>query len=396
MKNENDLYGGETLMRLRLMTLFVAGLLFMGCDQPVKSQDQTSTSSFRSQSEALPLFEGPIGQGRTTAITRAVEMASPAVVSVNVTQTQQVAVNLYNDPFYQFYYGRQRSRVMERQVQSMGSGFVISSDGYIVTNDHVAGSASAITIAFPDGTTRPARLVGTDSRTDLTLLKVDTDVPLPHLEFELNSDPIVGEWSIALGNPFGLFEAADPTVTVGVVSATGRDLQPQNNRYYLDMIQTDAAINKGNSGGPLLNALGRVIGVNTAIFTETGGSVGIGFAVPAKKAVRVLEELRDKGYVDRAYYTGLQGRTLPARWAQTLGIAQAKGIIVQIVDPGSPADDAGFQPYDVIQTFAGNDVDTLEDFAARLYEYRPGDVVEMEVIRSGRLIPLQMELGSLR
>jgi serine protease Do len=136
--------------------------------------------------------------------------------------------------------------------------------------------------------------------------------------------------------------------------------------------------------------------VNTAIFTETGGSVGIGFAVPAKKAVRILEELRDKGYVDRAYYTGLQGRTLPERWAQNLGIAQAKGIIVQIVDPESPADDAGFQPYDVIQTFAGNDVDTLEDFAARLYEYRPGDVVEMEVIREGRRISLSMELGSLR
>ena len=341
-------------------------------------------------------LQDSITSGRMNAITLAVQQATPAVVSVNITQTQQIRVNPYNDPFYDFFFGRQRSRVLERQVQSMGSGFVISPSGYIVTNDHVAGNASAITIAFPDGTTLPAELVGSDPGTDLALLKVTPERPLPHLSFELDGGPIVGEWSIALGNPFGLFEASDPTVTVGVVSATGRDLQPQDNRFYRDMIQTDAAINRGNSGGPLLNARGRVIGVNTAIFTETGGSVGIGFAVPAEKAVRILEEIRDKGFVDRAYYTGLQGRTLPPRWAQALGISEARGVVVEEVDPGSPADLAGFLPYDVIRTFEGERVDTREDFLAYLFEFRPGETVSLGVLRNGTIIPIEMELGSQR
>jgi len=388
------------MMARRLKSvLLLATLLVAGCQQQVQSQDQQSENSFRSsrpdarQSAAI---QDSITYGRMNAITTAVQQATPAVVSVNVTQTQQIRVNPYNDPFYDFFFGRQRSRVLERQVQSMGSGFVISPSGYIVTNDHVAGNASAITIAFPDGTTLPAELVGSDPGTDLALLKVTPETSLPHLEFELAGGPIVGEWSIALGNPFGLFEASDPTVTVGVVSATGRDLQPQDNRFYMDMIQTDAAINRGNSGGPLLNARGRVIGVNTAIFTETGGSVGIGFAVPAEKAVRILEEIRDKGFVDRAYYTGLQGRTLPARWAQALGIPEARGVVVEEVDPGSPADLAGFKPYDVIRVFEGEQIDTREDFLAYLFEYRPGEIVSLQVLRNGEMLPLEMELGSQR
>jgi serine protease Do len=389
-------------MARRLKTFLLLGSLFLaGCQQQVQSQDQRSDNSFRSPGTVAQneiALQDSITYGRMNAITRAVQLATPAVVSVNVTQNQQIRVNPnpYNDPFYDFFFGRQRSRVLERQVQSMGSGFVISPSGYIVTNDHVAGNASAITIAFPDGTTLEADLVGSDPGTDLALLKVNPETPLPYLDFELAGSPIVGEWSIALGNPFGLFEAADPTVTVGVVSATGRDLQPQDNRFYTDMIQTDAAINRGNSGGPLLNAMGRVIGVNTAIFTETGGSVGIGFAVPAEKAVRILEEIRDKGFVDRAYYTGLQGRTLPARWAQALGIAEARGVVVEEVDPGSPADLAGFQPYDVIRTFGGEDVDTREDFLAYLFDFRPGETVSLEVLRNGDMIPLEMQLGSQR
>lgn len=374
------------------MILFLAVFTLLGCEQEVQSQSQRSFGAEPGRN--LPLVQDSIMFGRATAITRAVQMASPAVVSVNVIQTQRIRVNPYQDPFYDFFYGRQRARVMERDVQSMGSGFIISPDGYIVTNDHVAGEASKITIAFADGTTLPAELIGSDPGTDLALLKVDAEKALPFLNFEVGSDPLVGEWSIALGNPFGLFEASDPTVTVGVVSATGRDLQPQDNRFYLDMIQTDAAINRGNSGGPLLNALGNVIGVNTAIFTESGGSVGIGFAVPARKAIRVLDEIREKGFVDRSYYTGLRGRTIPARWARSLGLREARGFIVENVDLNSPADRAGFRPYDVIQSIAGEDINTQEDIVARMYEYRPGDIVRMEVIREGRVVPLEMQLGS--
>ena len=380
-------------MRLRPIVFFLFVFVFVGCEQQVQSQAQ---NSFQSESGALPDAGDSIMASRKTAITRAVEKATPAVVSVNVIQTQQVRVDPYQDPFYDFFFGRQRANVMQQEVQSMGSGFIISADGYIVTNEHVAVGASKITIAFSDGRTLPATLIGSDQGTDLALLKVETDEPLPYLDFELDEGPIVGEWSIALGNPFGLFEASDPTVTVGVVSALGRDLQPQDNRYYLDMIQTDASINRGNSGGPLLNALGNVIGVNTAIFTESGGSVGIGFAVPAEKAVRVLEELRDNGFVDRAYYTGLRGRTLPARWAETLGLSEAEGVVVENVDPGSPAEAAGFKPYDVILRVANEPVKNQTDFVGRLFEYRPGDIVPMEVIREGNIVAINMKLGSQR
>ena len=376
-------------MKRRPLLIFLMAFWLIGCDQQVQSQ-----STFRPEANAAPGVQDSIGFGRTTAITRAVQIATPAVVSVNVTQTQRIQVNPYQDPFYDFFFGRQRAKVMDRDVQSMGSGFVISSDGYIVTNDHVAGEASQITIAFPDGTTLPATLIGSDAGTDLALLKVESELPLAHLAFELSSPPLVGEWSIALGNPFGLFEASDPTVTVGVVSATGRDLQPQDNRFYMDMIQTDAAINRGNSGGPRLNALGNVIGVNTAIFTESGGSVGIGFAVPAEKAVRVLEEIRDKGFVDRSYYTGLRGRTLPQRWAQALGLSEARGFVVEEVDPGSPADVAGFKPYDVIRALEGEDVDDQNELLGYLFDYRPGDTISLEIVREGKEVPVTMTLGS--
>ncbi len=227
-------------------------MIFSGCNQDLSTREQTFTP--RRMTTAV---QDTIAAGRQTAITRAVEVASPAVVSVNVTQRiRTYARDPYSDSFYDLFFGRQRARVLERQVQSMGSGFVVSEDGYIVTNEHVARGATAVTVAFPDGRTFEAELVGTDAASDLALLKIDTEDELPSLGFSGSGDPIVGEWSIALGNPFGLFEAADPTVTVGVVSATGRDLTPQDGHIYRDMIQTDAAINHGNSGGPLLNALG--------------------------------------------------------------------------------------------------------------------------------------------
>lgn len=376
-------------MRNFCIALLLSGL--MGCDRPVRSQQSFGGTA----DDERMAVQDSIFTGRLNAITRAVEVATPAVVSVNVTQVQRVVSSpLYNDPFYEFFFGRQRSRVMERQVKNMGSGFVVSPDGYIVTNDHVAGEAVSITVAFPDGRTLEAELIGSDPATDLALLKVNPEDDLPFLEFDTGSGPIVGEWAIALGNPFGLFEAAEPTVTVGVVSATGRDLQPQQNRFYMDMIQTDAAINRGNSGGPLLNAMGRVIGVNTAIYTESGGSIGIGFAVPADRAVRVLDEIREKGFVDRAYYTGLRGRGVTARIAQALRLPEARGVFVEEIDPGSPADEAGFMPYDVIVSVGGEPVDSRESFVAALLEYRPGDRLDLGVFRDGEMITVELIIAS--
>ncbi len=375
----------------RLLFFFAIILVLSGCDQTVRSQQNSVTPP------TAPMVSDSLYMSRTTAITRAVERASPAVVSISVTQVQQVRTQ---DPFWdawmEFMYGRQRTQLLQRQVQSAGSGFIISADGYVVTNEHVAAGATQIAIALPDGTTFDARLIGTDTATDLALLKVDTDVPLPYVEFDLASEPIVGEWVIALGNPFGLFEATDPSVTVGVVSATNRDLTPQGNRFYLDMIQTDAAINRGNSGGPLLNALGQVIGVNTAIYSESGGSIGIGFAVPAGRVHRVLEELRENGFVDRSYFTGLSGRSVTAQIAQALGMDAARGVFVEEVEADSPASDAGFQPYDVIQFLEGERVSTRDEFVARLFEYRPGDTVQITVLRQGEWVDLTLTIGSSR
>ncbi|MEL6716580.1 MAG: trypsin-like peptidase domain-containing protein, partial [Planctomycetota bacterium] len=294
-------------------------LVLVGCDRPAQSQEPQGVDTpqpLAQGAEPLNAVESELMTSRRTAITRAVEAVSPAVVSVNVIEVRQVRVR---DPFAGFF-GRVPDRVYQQQLQGLGSGFVISPDGYIVTNDHVAGNATKITVAFPDGSQLDAELVGSDPETDIALLKVDPEEALPFLAFEDREDAIVGEWAIALGNPFGLFEAAEPTVTVGVVSGVGRDFPSQNGVTFRDMIQTDAAINSGNSGGPLVDALGRVIGMNTFIFSRSGGSVGIGFAVPSWRIQRVIEELRTNGEVDRSFYTGLNLRPVNARIAQALGL----------------------------------------------------------------------------
>ncbi|MFT5514380.1 MAG: serine protease Do [Rhodothermales bacterium] len=361
-------------------------LVLAGCGQSVQSQQYRPP-------ETSSTGAGDIGASRHNAITRAVETASPAIVSISVVQQIRYQ-DPFSDPFFNLFFRDQRTRMRERQVQSVGSGFVVSPDGYIVTNDHVAGNGDLITVAFPNGDTFRAELVGTDAASDLALLKVTPEAPLQYLNLDSATSPIVGEWCIALGNPFGLFEAADPTVTVGVVSATGRDLSPQDGRIYRDMIQTDAAINQGNSGGPLLNALGDVIGVNSAIISQSGGSVGIGFAVPIGRVVRVISELKEKGFVDRSYYTGLTGRNVTPRIARALGLTTIEGVFVEDVSPGSPADQAGFLPYDVISAVQDEPIANQTEFVARLYDFRPGDRLRFSVKRDKQTVNLAMRLGS--
>lgn len=328
---------------------------------------------------------------RRTAITRAVEAAGPAVVSINVIEVRQVRLR---DPFADFFGARVPDRVYQQQVQGVGSGFLISADGYIVTNDHVAGQATRITVALPNGEQLAARLVGTDSETDIALLKVEPDGPLPFLRFDEAPAPIVGEWAIALGNPFGLFQAAEPSVTVGVVSGVGRDFPVQAGRTFRDMIQTDAAINSGNSGGPLLNAEGRVIGMNTFIYSQSGGSVGLGFAVPAWRVRQVVDELRRRGRVDRSFYTGLNVRPLTERLASAMELPRAtRGLIVSSVDAGSPAERAGLRAYDVVTAINGEAVTSNEDVRQRLVDARAGDTVALGVLRDGRRLTLRLTLA---
>lgn len=377
------------------ISVFCLALILVSCKQQVHSQesDVTPTPTITSPLEQL---NNNIYASRQTAITQAVEKASPAVVSINVTEVRRYRDPFANDPWMEFFFGNRRSRIYEQQVSSVGSGFVISPDGYIVTNQHVAQNPAKIMVAFYDGSTLEANMIGSDEVTDLALLKVNPPSALPYLEFSEEGQPIPGEWAVALGNPFGLFEAAEPTVTVGVVSGVGRDFQPQENRIYRDMIQTDAAINQGNSGGPLLNAEGDVIGVNTFIYTAGGGggSIGLGFAVPAGKAQTIIDELREKGQIDRSYYIGLYGIDINERYARALGLREARGFIIQDVEAGSPAAQADFRPYDIIHSFQGEAINNQREFAARLYDYRPGDVVTFGVLRDGQDIELTLQLGS--
>lgn len=381
-----------------LVWSFLLLLLEGGCSQHAHSE-KPMLDSPQVVADTVDL-QAQLYRSRETAITRAVREVSPAVVSINVLEVQRIRyrdpfADFFSDPIWEFFFGGPRSRIIERQIQAIGSGFVISPNGYIVTNDHVVGNATKITVSFPDGHALDAERVGSDPVTDIALLKVTPDQPLPYLRFS-RSEPIVGEWVVALGNPYGLFEAAPPTVTVGVVSAVGRNLPAQNGRLYRDMIQTDAAINQGNSGGPLVNALGEVIGMNAAIYTETGGSVGIGFAIPADKIQRIVAELKEKGYVDRSYYTGLYVRDLTPRIAQALGLSEARGAFVTDVDPGSPADEAGLRPYDVIVSFGGRSIANSDDLRAQLFDFRPGDRVQVGVLRERQRLTLELRIGRQR
>ncbi len=361
------------------------------------AQDGPSVSD---QEEARLVTQQQVAASRQTAITRAVQKVSPAVVSVNVlgVRLRYQTPFFLNDPFFQYFFGYRRPYVIEQQVQSVGSGFVISPEGYIVTNEHVIDveglvpESVRITVAFPDGKRLDARIVGTDPITDIALLKVEPERPLHFLTFGRSSDVLVGEWVIALGNPFGLFEASEPSVTVGVISATGRDFKPQEGHVYRDMIQTDAAINQGNSGGPLVNTLGEVIGVNTFIISPTGQYAGLSFAVPSDRVKRIVRELQEKGRVDRSIYTGLIVRRMNARIARALGLDEPRGVLVDRVDPGSPADRAGIRPYDVILAIDGERVNDPIDAYTKLLDYRPGDVVRFLIWRDGKEHEVKLKL----
>ncbi len=372
--------------------VYTLGIALLGCQHNAQSQEQLAPT------EPSVSANESITQSRQTAITRAVQAATPAIVSVNVIEVQRVLYrdpfeSLFNDPFFGQFFSERQSRVIERHVENLGSGFVISPDGYIVTNHHVAGDAVKITVSLANGQTLDADLIGADKATDLALLKVSPEEPLEYLRFSSEPEPIVGEWAIALGNPFGLFEAAAPSVTVGVVSAAGRDLGIQDDRILHNMIQTDAAINSGNSGGPLINALGEVIGVNTVIYTENGGSIGLGFAVPAEKTQRIIAELRENGRVDRSYYTGISLVEITDDIAEALDFEDTRGVLVAEVDSNSPAEKAGLMPYDLITAIQDELITDQEDYVARMYDFRPGDTITYHILRDNRELELSLQIG---
>ena len=279
-----------------------------------------------------------------------------------------------------------------QQVQSLGSGFLVSSDGYILTNDHVAGNAAEITVTMTSGEKYEAELVGNDQLSDVALLKIN-GAKLPFLRLGNSDDVIIGEWAIAFGNPFGLFDISDkPTVTVGVVSATNMNLRTQGGRSYRGMIQTDASINSGNSGGPLVNSVGEVIGLNSVIYTPNEGSVGVGFSIPINRVKTIMEELRRTGKVNRDFNTGLEVHAVDGRVARYFGLERAEGVIVSDVEAGSPGDRGGFKAGDIILEVHGEKIDNETTLISILDSAKPGSILPVKVWRSREVVELKLRM----
>ncbi|MBN2415919.1 trypsin-like peptidase domain-containing protein [bacterium] len=325
-----------------------------------------------------------ITQSRTNAITRAVKDVSPAVVGINVKQIRRVRSRSYfSDPMWDYFFPREYLE----EVPSLGSGFIISSDGYILTNQHVIDEATEIMVTTTDGKQYKAEIAGQDAKYDIALLKIDVD-NMPYIPLGDSEDIIIGEWVIALGNPFGLFDInSKPTVTVGVVSATGLDFRNVvfEGKSYVDMIQTDAAINAGNSGGPLVNSSGYCIGINTFIFSGDNyskGSIGLGFAIPVNRVKGILPELKRAGHIDRSFSTGLRVENVPYRTARMLNVV---GVIVTGVDKNSPAERAGIQENDIIVEIDGRRIRSTSDAreAVNQFDVREQTVLPVAVYRKG-------------
>jgi serine protease Do len=325
-----------------------------------------------------------------------IEAVSPAVVNIAVSKVERAAPTGFEFrtpqgeelPFEQFFgrffEGPQGARP-ERRSEGQGSGFLIDAGGYIVTNNHVAGDAEKITVTLQDGRKFDATLVGRDSKTDLALIKVDAG-NLPYVEFGNSDSARVGDWVVAIGNPFGL----GGTATAGIISARGRDIQ---SGPYDDYLQLDAPINFGNSGGPVFNVSGEVIGVNTAIFSPNGGNIGIGFAIPANQAKDIVASLKENGSVERGWL-GVQIQNLDDELADTLGLTDARGALVAEVMADGPAARGGVQAGDVITRFNGQEVDSARTLSRVVAAAPPSEAAKVTVWRDGRSRELSVELGA--
>lgn len=323
----------------------------------------------------------------------------PKVVSISTSQVVGGASSTdgpqippgtpFEDLFRDFFNQNPRGNGEEprRRAAAFGSGFIIDPSGYIVTNNHVIDGADEITVILFDDTRYPARIVGRDDKTDIALLKIEPDTPLPATRWGDSAKARIGDWVVAIGGPFGL----GGTVTAGIVSSLKRNI---NSGPYDNFIQTDASINRGNSGGPMFNMKGEVIGVNTAIFSTTGGSVGIGFAVPSSIVQRVVAQLQEFGRTKRGWL-GVRIQTVTDEIAETLGLDKARGAMIASVTKEGPAEAAKIEAGDVVLTFDGKPVDSMRELPRIVAETPIGRKVPVEVWRKGKPVTLQVVIGEL-
>ncbi len=381
------------------ITLIVATIVFSMVIKNGSSNSPTAFSSLLNPAASNYLqrqaVNGVATNERQNIITKTVAQVSPAVVGISVTEIRQYRDIYSMDPFWRQFIG---DRVYNQQIKSLGSGAIISPDGYIITNDHVAGNAVEAIVTLTNGSQYNAKVIGTDHTSDICLLKIDAK-NLPYIKFGNSDDIMIGEWVIAFGNPFGLFDINDkPTVTVGVVSANGMNLGSADNRYYVNMLQTDAAINSGNSGGPLVNSLGELIGMNTLIYTAQGssGNVGVSFAIPINKIDRIMNELKEKGKVERDFWTGLKILTIDDQLSKTYKLGTSRGVIITEVQRNSPAQKAGLQVGDIVTGVNGFRVNDETTLGGIIQEFRTGDTIDVKVLRDNKQLIIKMKLEKMK
>ncbi|MEA2811992.1 MAG: serine protease Do, partial [Rhodospirillaceae bacterium] len=360
----------------------------------------------------VPLLTAPpaiAGQAAVQDLSDLAAKVTPAVVNVAVTmkagaasddeetqmsdRSQQQQMEEFMQRFAERFGqqgqpGKPQMKPQQRQAQkaqAVGTGFIVDANGWIVTNFHVAGKADSITVTLADGRKLPAKMVGGDDKTDLALIKVESDKPLPFVTFADATKVRVGQPVMAVGNPFGL----GGTVTTGIVSARGRDI---HSGPFDDYIQTDAAINRGNSGGPLFDMDGKVIGINTAIFSPSGGSVGLGFAIPSSLAEPVVAQLKANGRVERGLL-GVQIQPVTEELAQSMALGSEKGALVAQVTPDSPALAAGIKSGDVIKSVDGKNIESIRDLTRMISAIKPGTSVKLGVWRDGKDMSMTAKVG---
>jgi serine protease Do len=322
----------------------------------------------------------------------------PSVVNVSTTQIRKTAQEGplpfdENDPmsqFWQRFFGGRLPRGPRgpQRMSGVGSGFIIDRNGTILTNYHVVDGAQKISVTLSDGKNYDAKVIGKDQKSDIAVIKIDAGRDLPAVTFGDSDRLEVGEWVMAIGNPFGL----DHTVTSGIVSAKGRNI---GTGPYDNFIQTDASINPGNSGGPLINLRGEVVGINTAIFSQSGGNIGIGFAIPTNSVQELLPQLRDKGKVVRGYL-GTTVQKITPEIADSLGLKQSRGALVADVLKGSPAERAGVKLGDIITEFDRKEIKDSADLPPLVARVTPGTTVQVKILRDGKEITLPLSVGEMK
>jgi serine protease Do len=388
---------GKTRVRL-LAGAAVATMLGLGAVTALPSISPADTTP----STAANTATAPFVAGAPSSFADLAAKVSPAVVNVSSThvvenQGQSGMEGMpFNFPpgspfeefFKQFQQQQGRQKPSAQKVTSLGSGFIIDASGYVVTNNHVVDSAKDIEVTLTDGTVYPAKVIGTDAKTDLALLKVEAKKPLPFVPFGDSDKMRIGDWVMAVGNPFGL----GGTVTAGIVSARGRDI---HEGPYDDFLQIDAAINQGNSGGPTFSTDGSVIGINTAIFSPSGGSVGIGFAIPSNLAKPIIAELKQQGHIDRGWL-GVAIQPLTRDLAQGMGLDSDKGALISSVQDGSPAAAAGLKSGDVVMRFGERTIESPKDLSRVVAETASGATVPVQIWRDGSEHSVQVKIAEMK